>query len=106
MQTSRMPIARVPAASHRPFPVTSVIETPTRAKIRPIRAPRSSRSTTGNSGAFARRTNCTQFALPRMWFDSLIAVRNENPSRPIATTSTVIGSHCQLSNPCGSLHLW
>src|SRR6185437_1291490 len=63
MRTSRMPIIAVPAASQRPSPVSSVIETPNSANIRPRSAPQSSNRMTGNSGALAVRTNSFQGAV-------------------------------------------
>ena len=73
----------VPIASHRPLPVISVSVTPNRAKIRPTRAPRSSRRTTGSSGALAWRTNSFQDCLPRRTLDSLMAVlRSRRSERP------------------------
>ena len=48
------------------------------ASTSPVRAPRSSSSTTGSSGDLARRTNAHHPASARTWFASFIAVRNEN----------------------------
>ncbi|OIQ69409.1 hypothetical protein GALL_489890 [mine drainage metagenome] len=105
MITSRMPIPAVPPASHRPSPVASVMLTPPRASTSPTSAPKSSRSTTGSSGAFAPRMNATQDWDPRNRFDSATAVRNENPSMPAAASRTTTGTHCHESMPCGSAHL-
>jgi hypothetical protein len=77
MTTSSRPIPAVPTPSQTPLPVISVSVTPKSAKTRPISAPASSSSTTGSSGAFARRTYVTHEVLPRVWFDSTIAVRKE-----------------------------
>jgi len=98
-------MAALPRASHRPSPVTSVIDTPTRANTRPMSAPASSSSTTGNSGALAPRMYWGHVCDPRTWFASRMAVRNENVSIPIAASSTTIGTHCQESIGCGSSHL-
>ncbi len=98
---SSVPIASVPIASKMPLWVMIVSPTPRNANTRPISAAMSSSSTTGSSGAFARRTNSTQPCLPRTWFDSRIAVRSENDSATIATSSTPIGIH-QFSSGCGS----
>jgi len=76
MTTSSRPIIAVPAASQRPSPVSSVIETPNSANIRPRSAPQSSSRMTGNSGALAVRTNSFQERSPRTWFDSMTAVRS------------------------------
>ncbi len=65
----------------------------------------SSSSRTGSSGLFARRTNCTHVCVPRSGFDSLIAVRSENDSSPIAMSSTTIGSH-GTSSGSGCSILW
>ena len=65
----------------------------------------SSSSTTGSSGAFAWRTNATHdwpFARTRLL--SLIAVRSENDSSTIATTSTVSGIQ-KFSSSCGWVSL-
>jgi hypothetical protein len=93
--TSSAPMSRVPTASQRPSPVTSVSPTPNRANTRPHSAAVSSRRTTGSSGAFAVRMYSTQEREPRDLFDSTIAVRNEYDSRQIATRSTTIGTHHQ-----------
>ena len=42
-----------------PSPVASVRQTPDQGQTSPISAPKSSSSTTGSSGAFACRMNCT-----------------------------------------------
>ena len=97
---SSVPMKRVPMASKSELPVIHVRPTPMNAKTRPMSAAMSSSSTTGSSGAFARRTNCTQLSLPRTWFDSCTAVRSENDSRTIAMLSTSIGSH-GTSSGCG-----
>ena len=75
MVTSSRPIIAVPTASQRPSSVMRVMLTPNRAKTRPNRAPLSSRSTTGSSGALAVRMNCTQLCFPRTRLDSTMAVR-------------------------------
>ena len=43
---------------------------------------------------------------PRMWLDSFTAVRNENDSSTIATSSTPIGTHCRVSIGSGCWSLW
>ena len=105
MVTSRRPIIAVPAASQRPLPVARVRTTPASAKTRPSRAPKSSSSTIGSSGALAVRTKPTQDRAPLCGRDSWIAVRKEKLSRPIDATSTTIGTHCHESIPCGSWNL-
>ena len=87
-QPSRIPIAIDPAPSHLPLPVIVDSVTAISAKPRPISAAKSSSSTTGSSGALARRMKARQLIRPRDWFDWLIAVRNENASSTIATPST------------------
>src|SRR5579875_1780253 len=82
------PIAREPAPSQRPSPVTVVTTSAMTAKASPVSAARSSSSTAGSSGAFACLMNARQLARPRVAFDSLMAVRNENASSPTATPST------------------
>ena len=67
-----------------PSPVIRVRPTPNSAKTRPSSAPRSSSRMTGSSGCLAVRMNLTQLCLPRTWFDSMIAVRNENDSAMMA----------------------
>ena len=52
MTPSSTPIAIVPSASNTGLPVSTVSPTPSRAKTSPIRAPKSSSSTTGSSGDF------------------------------------------------------
>jgi hypothetical protein len=106
ISTSSTPIIAVPAASQRPSSVANVSDTPNSANTRPSSAPRSSSSTTGSSGAFARRTNSTHDAPRRSRFDSTTAVRSENDSITIATTSTVIGTHCHSVIGSGCSHLW
>ena len=51
------PMNSVPTASKTPLPVIAVRPTPKSAKTRPMRAATSSSSTTGSSGALARRMN-------------------------------------------------
>lgn len=65
-------------------------------------APKSSRRTTGSSGAFARRMNSVQDSAPRVWLDSLMAVRKEKPSAMIAKIRTPTGQY-QASISCGCL---
>lgn len=65
-------------------------------------APKSSRRTTGSSGALARRMNWDQECVPRSSFDSLMAVRNEKPSAMIAKSRTPTGQY-QCSSSCGCL---
>jgi hypothetical protein len=79
--------------------------TPTSAKTSPSSAPVSSSSTTGSSGALARRTNCTQFAVPRTSFDSRTAVRSENASSTIATSRMATATPGEVSGSC-SCSLW
>ena len=55
---SRMPMHRVPMPSQTPSSVARARPTPTSARTRPMRAPKSSSRTTGSSGALARRMNC------------------------------------------------
>ncbi len=74
--------------------------------MRPTSAPKSSRSTTGSSGAFAVRMNCHHERVPRNGLDSRTAVRKEKPSMTIAETRTTIGTQCHDSIGCGSCHLW
>ena len=77
MTPSRMPIAMVPRASNTAFPVSTASPTPSRARTSPIRAPKSSSSTTGSSGDFDWRMKPHQLSLPLSGRDSLIAVRKE-----------------------------
>lgn len=65
-----------------------------------MRAPKSSSSTTGSSGALARRMNSVQDIVPRVWLDSLMAVRKEEPSATIAKMRTPTGQY-QCSTACG-----
>src|SRR5581483_9257760 len=81
MQPSRTPMARLPTASNRGFPVSSARPTPTRAKARPSSAPVSSRRTTGSSGTLAWRMNSGQASSPFSSRLSRIAVRREEASR-------------------------
>jgi hypothetical protein len=93
---SSTPMATVPRPSQTPLPVTTVSTTPSRAKASPHSAAVSSSSTTGSSGAFARRTNAMMPAPPRAGRDSFSAVRSDSASITIETSSTATGSH-QLS---------
>ena len=77
MTPSRMPMAMVPSASKTGLPVTTDSPTPSRARTSPIRAPKSSSSTTGSSGTLDWRMNCHQVRLPLILRDSTMAVRNE-----------------------------
>ncbi len=88
-QPSSSPIAMDPAPSHRPSSVTVDKITAHNAKPRPIRAAKSSSSTTGSSGALARLMKAPHLTRPRDSFDWLMAVRNEKASRPIATPRTM-----------------
>ncbi len=63
-------------------------------------APKSSSRTTGSSGALARRMNSVQDWAPRVWLDSLMAVRKEKPSARIAKIRTPTGQY-QCSMACG-----
>lgn len=93
---------RVPMPSQTPSPVASAMLTPPSARIRPTSAPRSSKRTTGSSGALAWRTNSLQDCLPRRAFDSTMAIRKENVSAMIAKTRTPTGQY-QCSISCGCL---
>ena len=62
-------------------------------------APKSSSSTTGSSGVVAWRMNCHQDRPPLRPRDSWIAVRNEKPSRPIATSKMTIATSGDVSSP-------
>jgi hypothetical protein len=68
--------------------VITAVVTPMSANARPVSAPKSSSSTTGNSGDFVRRMNASQVAPRRDGSDSRTAVRSENDSSPIAMTRT------------------
>ena len=72
---SSAPMATVPMPSHTGLPVITVSPTPSNANSRPISAPVSSSSTTGNSGLREFRMNRHQLALPFSGRDSTIAVR-------------------------------
>src|SRR5581483_8802017 len=87
MQPSRAPMARLPTASKRGFPVSSARPMPTRAKARPSSAPVSSRRTTGSSGTLAWRMNSGHRRSPFSSRLSRTAVRSEEVSRAKATTS-------------------
>ena len=100
MQMSRVPMHRVPMPSQTPLSVASAMPTPSRARTRPIRAPKSSSRTTGSSGALARRMNSIQDSVPRVWLDSLMAVRKEKPSATMAKIRTPTGQY-QWSMACG-----
>lgn len=102
MMISRTPIHRVPMPSQTPSPVSRAMPTPARARTRPTSAPRSSSRTTGSSGALARLMNWPHDSVPRISFDSLIAVRNEKLSAMIAKTRTPTGQY-QCSIACGCL---
>ena len=62
-------------------------------------APKSSSSTTGSSGVVDWRMNCHQDRRPLSSRDSWIAVRNEKPSRPIATNRMMIATIGDVSSP-------
>ena len=73
------------------------------AITRPIRAPRSSSTTTGSSGFFERRMNCHQLASPLIGRASWIAVRNDQLSRtrakrrmPMATRTDSSSWGCRI----------
>ena len=72
--------------------MTQVSTTPKRANASPISAAESSSRTAGTSGALARRMKRMirrpGLPSPPAWCDSLIAVRNENPSSTAAMAST------------------
>ena len=102
IKTNRIPIARVPNASHRPLPVNRVRPTPKSAKIRPSSAPASSSRSTGSSGFFEVRKKRIQLCLPFSSRDSFTATRNELPSSRIEPTRTATGTHCHSVIPCGS----
>ncbi len=102
MTTSSRPIAADPTASHRPSPVTRVIETPNSANSRPSSAPESSRSTTGSSGDREVRMKRHQLPRPLAGVASCTAVRSDKPSMTMAASSTTIGTHCHDSIGCGS----
>ncbi len=71
--------------------------TPSRARTSPIRAPKSSSSTTGSSGDFDWRMKLHQLSLPLSGRDSAIAVRKEKPSSPIATTRMITATSGEVS---------
>lgn len=79
-------MAIVPRASHSRSPVIAASVTPTSASTSPTSAPRSSSSTTGSSGLLAVRTKRHQDCSPLTFFDSTMAVRNENASATIANS--------------------
>ena len=80
--------------------------TPNSARTSPISAAKSSSSTTGSSGARARRMNATQDAPPSSGRVSRMAVRNENDSSTIATTRTATGTHFHAVIGSGWASLW
>ncbi len=78
----------VPIPSQAGCPVAVANPTPPRARTSPSRAAASSSSTTGSSGVLACRMKPSQLSAPFGPRDSAIAVRSENASRPMASTST------------------
>ena len=87
------PIATLPTASQREFPVTFASVTPMSAKTRPTSAPESSRRTTGSSGFFVRRMKLHQVAL--FGFSRLAswrAVRNDSDSSTTETSRITIAT--------------
>ncbi len=102
IRMSRTPMQTVPMPSQTPLPVSRARPTPPSASTRPMSAPKSSRRTTGSSGALARRMNWDQECEPRSSLDSWMAVRKEKLSAMIANTSTPTGQY-QCSISCGCL---
>ncbi len=85
MTPSSRPMINVPTPSHFGSPVASETAMAPKAMRRPARAPRSSSSTTGSSGVFARRTNWGHVFDPFTFRDSTMAVRSEKLSSRIDT---------------------
>ena len=90
---SRTPIDNVPIPSQTAFPVTSAIRTHTNANTSPIRAPKSSRSTTGNSGMRDLLIKLFQEWSPLYKRDSLTAVWKAYASMTIANRSIANAHH-------------
>ena len=103
--TNSDPTAMAPSASHRLSPVIAAILTPNSANIRPISAPKSSMSTTGNSGWRTRRTKAKTDRSPRALLASFNAVRKENVSNTMAKSSTPMAIGRSLSSSPPS-NLW